>query len=189
MGWTSKNADYYKPNGQVDRKAECDNLLNWENENWKTETIKSQMVGSVYYAAVKRTDKKSGHHEVTAAVILTHGKDRRDPYFNFGYKEMCETCGPGECKCPKSILDLLTPTESEWANEWRQRCRENLKKIPLSKLPVGTEIKINYFGNEVYLTKMAPNYQFKRNWWYNPENNTYMPSRRIPDDYEIVKGE
>lgn len=189
MGWTSMHATFYKSNGQVDRKAECDNLLNWEDENRKTETLKSQMVGSVYYAAVKRTDKKNGNFEVTAAVILTHGKDRRNPYFNFGYKDMCETSGPYDCKCPKAILDLLTPTDSERAKEWRERCWKNLKKKSLSKLPVGTEIRFDYFGREVYLTKMAPNYQFKRTWWYNAENNTYIPSRRIPDNYEIVKGD
>ena len=58
---------------------------------------------------------------------------------------MDETCGPYNCDCPKAILDLLTPTDSEWANKWRQACRETLankaKPNALNKLPIGTVIK------------------------------------------------
>src|SRR3546814_8395448 len=36
---------------------------------------------------------------------------------------MDETVGPCASKCPASILSLLTPTESQWANAWRARCR------------------------------------------------------------------
>lgn len=38
---------------------------------------------------------------------------------------------PCEDHCPASILSLLSPTDSEYANSWRERCRKNIeaKKI------------------------------------------------------------
>lgn len=39
---------------------------------------------------------------------------------------MDETVGPRIDNCPEHILDLLTPTDQEWANEWRQRCRAKI---------------------------------------------------------------
>ena len=42
----------------------------------------------------------------------------------FGYKDMSEDMGPCEAECPVAILDLLTPTDREYALNWRRRCRE-----------------------------------------------------------------
>jgi hypothetical protein len=39
---------------------------------------------------------------------------------------MEESMGPCECDCPEHILDLLTPTDREWALRWRARCRANI---------------------------------------------------------------
>jgi len=33
--------------------------------------------------------------------------------------------GPYECECPTSILDLLTPTDAPYAQQWRARCYES----------------------------------------------------------------
>ena len=99
----------YDKNGKVDRKAECDSHF---SDGYTV--LKSSMVGTVYYAAVR----KESTGDVFAAVTLTSS----DKDFNFGYKGMDESCGPNECKCPLSILKLLTPTEYEWAQQWRQHC-------------------------------------------------------------------
>lgn len=64
---------------------------------------------------------------------------------------MDETCGPYECSCPKRILDKPSPTDNEYAKEWRKNCRDRIeknKKIKkdikqLKQLPIGTKIKIN----------------------------------------------
>lgn len=178
MGWTGQSAKFYK-NGKIDRKAECDHILNGENETTLWEVLKSSMRGSTYYAAVKMTDKETGKFEIFAAVFLTSINNR--DYFNFNYKDMDETCGPYECDCPKGILDLLTETDSEYAIKWRKRCREKLeRKTPgqkLSKLPIGTTIEINWNGEPVRLTKMQPCHQFKTPWWYNADNGKYMPKK------------
>lgn len=122
MGWTYQRAKNYKSNGSVDRKAECDALINYTTDKVQQKVLKSSMRGTVYYAAVERIE--DGTRQVWAAIFLTAGQDRSDPYFNFGYKDMDETMGPFNYDCPVSILDLLTPTDSENANIWRQKCRE-----------------------------------------------------------------
>ena len=77
----------------------------------------SRMVGRTFYAAAERKDEPG---EVFALVILT---ERRG--FRFGYKTMDEGMGPCESECPPEILDLLSPTTSEYALAWRARCRAN----------------------------------------------------------------
>jgi hypothetical protein len=162
MGWLEYHASCYK-NGKVDRKAEMDSKYNWEDESRKVEVLKSSMVGSTYYAAVKMLNETTGYENVSAVVCLTSTNNK--DYFNFAYKDMDETMGPFKYDCPKGILDLLTPTENEYALQWRQACRDNLaaKKNPNSfnKLPVGTLIKVvmpfdtKYFkeGQEIRLLK------------------------------------
>ena len=72
-------------------------------------------------------------------------KNMKD-YYNFAYKDMDESYGPCQCDCPKGILDLLSPTENEYALQWRKACYENIvkKRNPngFNKLPVGTVIKV-----------------------------------------------
>ena len=188
MGWTGTHATYYK-NGRVDRKAECDHLLTFSNEKVNSKVLKSSMVGSTYYAAVEQI--RNGNREVFGAVFLTSGMDRRDPYFNFHYKDMSEDACPFSYQCPESILKLLSPTTSEGALEWRKKCYEyhdkRKNKKTIGTLPVGTKIKFKRWnGDEVIIQKMAPAYQFKRCWWYIPETNKYLSAKYIPDIFEIV---
>ena len=47
--------------------------------------------------------------------------------------------GPYYYDCPKGILDLLTPTDNECANDWRRKCREKKeKKSSLCRIPTKT---------------------------------------------------
>ena len=74
------------------------------------------MVGTTYYAAVRRKDDGV----VYAVVALTQMEEGE-----FGFKDITEICGPVEEKCPVGILKLLSPTDNELAQEWRKRCLEN----------------------------------------------------------------
>lgn len=181
MGWTYQAAKFYKENGSIDRKAECDNMLNWEGDTAKLEVLKSTMKGSTYYAAVKTTVKATGESYVWAAVFLT-ATDKRS-YYDFGYKDMDETVGPCEDDCPKSILELLTPTDSKYANEWRERCwaKHNAPKKSLSSVKIGEVIEFQYGMNRIRVKKMAPAYQFKTPWFYREDNNTYVKKNHIKD--------
>ena len=202
MGWTSYHASHYK-NGKVDRKAECDAYFEEGlNQGWYR-IVKSAMVGNTYYAAVQSlrryvSDGKGNRTEVDvpeaerttwAAVSLTHVDNKE--YFNFSYKSMSENEGPAESKCPASILKLLSETEDEWAKAWRERCHTHAKEKSspnsLSKLPVGTKIRVTLAGYTVELTKHPAAYQFKRPFWYCEERNAYMQTKHIPEDFEIVK--
>lgn len=124
MGWTSQRAIFYK-NGTVDRKAEMDNYFKEEdsaNGKYRYKTLKSAMVGSTYYAAIEKINNETKEREVFALICLT--SVNMSDYFNFSYKDMDETMGPSERKCPIGILNLLTPTNYQWANEWREDCRK-----------------------------------------------------------------
>lgn len=202
MGWTSYHVDKTYKNGKpfIDRKAECDKMFISDAVSWKThevigryELLKSAMVGSTHYAAVRKTifatETEPESVKVFAAVTLTR-VDNKD-YYNFAYKDMDESVGPCECKCPKAILDLLTPTEYEYAKEWRKRCYENLKKKKdsnaLGNLPIGSVIKCTLNGKEIVLEKHAPAYQFRRAFWKLVDEASYIPAKHIPNNYEVVK--
>lgn len=177
MGWDYCHATHYKNNGTVDRKAECDEQFN--HGNYKV--LKSSMVGTVYYAAVQHSD------EVFAVIALTAGKDRNDPYFNFGMKSMCDSSGPCECRCPKGILDLLTPTDDEYANKWRERCRDNhakkKQKSWLQDVPIGGEVIYkDHKGKERIITKHAPAFQFKTWFWFDGNQYQYIPKKYVTED-------
>jgi hypothetical protein len=60
---------------------------------------------------------------------------------------MDETMGPVESRCPERILDLLTPTDSEYANEWRARCRAfHAASKARPKIKVG--MKLELYGKD-----------------------------------------
>lgn len=204
MGWSWTRATHYDKKGRIDRKAECDALF---NNNCRIE--RSVIVGSVYYAAVTvlrkyvctDTDKDARvlyeipaeEQETFAAVILT-GCNMSD-YYNFGTKYMDETVGPVEAECPISIINLLTPTNDEYARIWRERCKKHayerrlvrVKQDKLSKLQYGTKIKFtDRLGRKCIAVKMAPNKQFKRYWWYLPDCNRYYSKSRIPCEFEVL---
>lgn len=168
MGWIYEHATHYivdrKGNRKVDRKKQCDEELAWENDNAKCEVLKSAMRGSVYYAAARITYKGTNSSKVLAAVVLT--RLDRGSYCNFGYKAMEETVEPFYYDCPKSILDLLSPTDNLHAVSWREKCRQiSNRRKALEALPVGTVIEWES-GDIVYKAKkMAPAYQFKRPWF------------------------
>lgn len=55
-----------------------------------------------------------------------------------------EDMGPCERACPPSILDLLTPTTSTYASEWRADCRAHAAaKKAMPKVKVGHIIKFD----------------------------------------------
>ena len=179
MGWTWQRAKFYKPNGSIDRKAECDALCSWTNAKTggHCEVLKSAMVGSTWYGACKLSLPDT-EPIVFAGIFLT-SVCKRD-YYDFGYKDMDETVGPCQCNCPKSILDLLTPTDSEWANQWRETCRANIaskkdqRNSLLNGLPIGARIcLVKASGEEVILEKGYVRIRTRPVWISFSENIFY----------------
>lgn len=177
MGWTGIHATYYNGD-KIDRKAQLDSL--WNEGNHKV--VKSTMKGAVYYAAIETPDG------ITGVVTITRVNMKN--YFNFVYKVIIETMGPAESKCPKSILNLLSPTDSQFANEWRKRCRENIdadrNPKALKNLPIGSVIKFMVGGKTYEAIKHPPAYQFKRPFWMRIGEDEYVKTKWIPSTYTVV---
>jgi hypothetical protein len=68
------------------------------------------------YAAIQQ---KSGNVYAVIGLLRYH-----KGCYNFSYKLMSEYEMPYYFKCPKSILDKLTPTTDEYAIQWREECRQ-----------------------------------------------------------------
>lgn len=181
MGWTSYNAKYYKK-GKIDRIAEVKSHFK-EDENYKV--LKASAVGSTIYMAVER--EINNEKIVFCAVYLT-STNMKD-YYNFSYKDMDETVGPCQRECPESILKLLTPTDSEWANEWRADCWENIRKKKekrkdpnsLANLPIGSVIEMKYWVDDMPILKLKKiNYGgYKSPIWYSSETGYKYPVKTI----------
>ena len=214
MGWTSYNAEFYKRNGSIDRKKECDKY--WESGTIQThKVLKSRMVGSTYYGAIQQIVKCIGEDEkghpiyepleenerfTFCAVFLTsvNSKD----YFNFSYKPMDESCGPCCYDCPKSILDLLSETDYKVTIEWRQKCYDTIaaKKDPnaLKNLKEGSVIEVTmpydtiYFkkGEKVELCKVKNSCTNRTRWeteWNVYFSNNLMKSLESRKCYKVLK--
>ena len=216
MGWTSYHATHYK-NGKIDRKVECDAYFLEGLNRGHFDVLKSAMVGSTYYAAVQHLKRCIGKDEndkyqyedvpenerTTFAIVFLTSTDSRD-YFNFAYKDMSEDMGPYKRDCPKGILDLLSPTDNEYALEWRKACYENIarKKSPtsLNKLPVGTRLRVvmpfdtKYFkeGQVVILEKREKPWSNRTRWETRTPPMCRFTSglmKALEGHYEIIKKE
>ena len=211
MGWTSMHATHYK-NGTVDRKAECDYYWEGGLNSGHFEVIKSRMVGSTYYAAVKILKKYIGKNEKgeyqysdippseqeTFAVIFLTSTNMKD-YYNFSYKDMDETVGPYSYDCPKSILDVLSPTDSEYAKKWRKKCYDKIEKQKspnaLKNLPEDTIIQVvlpwdTKYRKEGDVVKLIKEKWNKRTRWFVLNTNSYFSKRMMEcfeDNYELIK--
>lgn len=130
MGWTY--ASYSGgPKGVIDFLFEKEKLVE-DSPGIRRQVLKAVKVGSVVYAAMELLfDDKP--REVIALVIPTNLRHKGE----IGWKDMSENMGPVESNCPPSILKLLTPTEHEWAQEWRDRCWRNAKKASSHRIATG----------------------------------------------------
>lgn len=202
MGWTSTNVQVKYKNGKpyIDRKEECDKLYNQPMVTMesnkpigKYEVLKSSMKGSIYYAAVKKTKFSEPEKATVFAAICMTSVKLKD-HFNFSYKDMDETCGPYYYDCPAGILELLSPTNNEYALNWRKKCIEKAEETrnpySLGNLPVGSIVKfkapfeMKQFkkGEEVTVQKMHVG---KVTRWVC--GSYYYPSKIIGDEYDVVR--
>ena len=137
MGWLYMQS----LDGHKTPKAYLDNQLTFERETGsKSRVLKSSVVKfRTYYAAVEI--EREGTREVVAVVCMINYNTRDKEGYIFGYKDMDETMGPYQTECPTSILDLLTPTTSEYAVQWRANCRSyQTRRASATKLKEGDTI-------------------------------------------------
>jgi len=84
-------------------------------------TVKTSPRKGEFYAAVEYADED--RRVVFAAVVLFEYTKE-----GIAYKDMDENMGPYYYNCPAEVLEQLTPTDNEYANEWRTRCLNRLLK-------------------------------------------------------------
>ncbi|MFH7860086.1 MAG: hypothetical protein QXR03_03730 [Candidatus Aenigmatarchaeota archaeon] len=80
----------------------------------ETKIITKKIYHNEAYIAYKLDDKT-----ITCLVVIF----KRNKYKLLG-KIIGENMGPHNYKCPKEILDLLTPTTNPYALKFRKRCEE-----------------------------------------------------------------
>lgn len=157
MGWTGI---YTGTMTRKERIAFMDKSYTWRTNA----VIKSTLVGTTYYAAVK--DSATGR--VWAGIALTRMKKSGE----FVYKDMDESLGPFQGECPISIINLLTPTDSEHANNWRKSCKEyaEKKKIVLKQnyltkgSNIGYVVCLSACNTPTYVKKLTKKHMWTGEW-------------------------
>lgn len=136
MGWTFME----KP---ADVRGYLDAMYTWTNDGVVNRVIDSAIVGrTTYYCAVE-TVKPDGARSVWAGVAMLKFAPRARDGLTFGYKDLAESAGPFAWACPLRILELLTDTDSEYANNWRAKVREyHARRSALPKLVEGMKLRI-----------------------------------------------
>lgn len=102
--------------GHYTRKSLVEHLTNGNG----VKTLKRCFKGNNMWA-VQETENGI----VFACLYLIRGnpREQNDPC-NWGYKDIDETMGPCDTSFPASWLDLLSPTDSKYALEWREAVRK-----------------------------------------------------------------
>ena len=120
MGWTFME----RP---ADVRKHFKDSFKYENDRIASRCLAIALKLDILFAAIEHIHKEDGRREVFAAVFLIKYVTGDDPY-NFGYKDQTEHMGPVRTDCPQNILNLLTETDCQTANEWRARCRAKLER-------------------------------------------------------------
>lgn len=124
MGWTGTEITPGRRMGAKD-------ILRQEfSEDFMTKLVDVAKVGSTIYGAFEHDGR------IVGLVVLT---SRENGWLYT--KPMDEDMGPAESDCPARILDKLTPTDHEYAQAWRERCRFNLARRANSKLAKGARVR------------------------------------------------
>ena len=203
MGWTSYHATRfkevkrgYKSTMTVDVKREMDEEIfrEWETSNGNCKLIKSAMYGSTYYGAIQKTNNNTKESEVFAVVVLTSVENNK--FFNMSYKDMDETMLPFYYDCPESILKLLTPTDNENANIWREKCRKRNKdkKVLAKHEPIILTVKMPLLSGHKPGVRVKLHWDgWGHNWFYT--DGVYRYSNKtilnhgfeVDSDYQLTK--
>lgn len=121
-----KDLNYHRDNGEYGKVLDCAVI------NLRTA-----------YLAFEIGNLNNATKEIIGVVCALSYKN--NDYHNFGFKDIDETMHPYYYDCPEKILKMLTPTENEHANKWRDKCWQEInrkKALPLKPaLKEGMTIK------------------------------------------------
>ena len=179
--WISHKAQYFKKNGDIDRKKECTCFLLDTINSDLYEVVHAAFYCNVYYAAVVQTkifndqeykEIPKEEQEITAMVIDTKTEKKEFIYLN-----------------------LLSDTDDENSQEWRKQCHKSLqikrKLLKLDGLPEGTRIQfpsLLSFSNGVEKGDSIILLKSNRKWIWEKYQYRFMKSYINPD-YTILQKE
>lgn len=112
--------------GHAGPREYLDAQFTYQHGESRCRVLRSGLVAMRTYYAAAEIEGPGRPKAVVGLVCLVRYNPRDREGYIFGYKDMDETMGPVESRCPGAILDLLTPTENEQALAWRARCRQAL---------------------------------------------------------------
>lgn len=154
MGWTG----YHREKGQTDREHLQNELCRDGLRIVECATITDGEY-RVFYAAVRYEQATAGFPEGYTFGLVVLQKWMRAGYENYYRKEMDETMGPCYYDAPAKVLDALSPTDSDYATEWRAKCRERLAaKAAVPKVKPGDRVRFAQalrFGNGAELREFT----------------------------------
>ena len=151
MGWTGQ----HREPGKTDREFfEAEFCSDGRNEILACATVAGGgEYNAVFYAAV-RTVATGDVWGLVVLVMRARADGDGDAWFNFHYKDMSETMGPAEARCPARILDLLSPLPecdhggagtycgTCYAREWREDSRKAAdRQAAARKVKPGTVVR------------------------------------------------
>jgi len=133
MGWTGLN----KPKGISVSDFIEEDIFQCES---KWEVIYKCSMNKCVFFAVKNKETAA----VTASIVIYDFKSNTNDYNNLYYKTMSEGDMPYYFCNNAKFLKLLTPTEYQYALEWRAHCQEAInKKKEISKIKYNDIVKLN----------------------------------------------
>ena len=137
--------------GHYDRKSLVAHLTNGNG----VKTLKRCFRGNDMWAV---QETKEG--VVFTCLYLLRGNPRvtNDPC-NWGYKDIDETMGPCRLDFPVSWLDLLSPTDSKYALDWRQAVRDRAARD--KRIKIGTKWKYGGFVYEVIARRSPTSFRVR----------------------------
>ena len=124
MGW---DGEFFKGNIKQFIDEWCDRRIlkyPFATKGYLLKSLDFSVNGDIvweYYRGYKTDDG-----DIFAMVLAVDTSDLRSNHQIY-WRLDTEFVGPIYNHCPAALLKLLSPTECEYANEWRQRCRQNLK--------------------------------------------------------------
>jgi len=136
--------------------------------------------------------------EVIAIACMTQWRPN-DPY-NFGYKDMDESMGPGISDCPERIFKLLSPLEDvfpgadfeadagpKWAKDWRARVEAgHQRRRSRPKLRNGMMVKVPYDLRTIRANEPFEVVDAKRRIFSQGPYHRFKLQRRTQEDLEVV---
>ena len=189
MGSTSiydHNYQYKNFKTNKDIRHYFDDLWNEETDTVKHTVLRSSVINTVYYAAIKQIRKDTNETEVFASII-PFSLSRHE----LTYSDYTDANLPYYTKCPEATLKLLSPTNNQSANKWRKRCHEynQMKRLIGHAKRKNIPIAVNGLHDTDNPIKVCYEQNYHR--WVETENPRYYitESTMMRRGFKLVNNE